>query len=233
MNRRVAGIAALVVVLVAGPVLWATTDLSTHVIAGLDRVHALGPWGPVLFALAYALSAAFAFPASFGQLAAGFLFGPVLGTAVAWAGAFSGALLDFALGRYVLGRRTLGGWVESDLFLALEDRLASEGTTWVLLLRLSPVTPYHVVSFALGTTRVSWRDFAIGTGVGVVSPCVLYGLTGAGLTELAGLAEGASLSGPALGIALALTLVVTVVVTQRVRAMFRDLAAGAVTPPSR
>lgn len=73
-----------------------------------DRVHDLedliaasGYLGPLIYAAAYTTSTVLLFPASVLTLAAGFLFGPLKGTAVVSASSTAGACLAFLVSRYL------------------------------------------------------------------------------------------------------------------------------------
>ena len=65
------------------------------------HVEALGARGPVAFALGYALAVVLMVPGSALTLAAGGLFGPVVGTLVVVAGSNGGAAMAFLIARYL------------------------------------------------------------------------------------------------------------------------------------
>ncbi|MCB9682489.1 MAG: TVP38/TMEM64 family protein [Alphaproteobacteria bacterium] len=220
-------IAVAVLVLVVLPVLWGASPLGRVVIGVVQAAHEAGPWGAVVFALAFGVAAVLAVPASFGQMTAGFLYGPVAGVLVSWACSVVFATVDFVLARTVLQRRVVGGWTDSDLWQRLDGHLATRGLGWVVLLRLSPMSPFHVVSYALGCTSVGLVPFVLGTAVGAVPPVLLYTLLGAGITDLARLAEGQAPTGSSLYVVLGLTLVASAGLSWRVRRALQAIAADA------
>ena len=128
-------------------------------------------------------------------------FGPVLGAAISWASTLISALVNFGLGRVMggeklrarLGERA-GRWV---------DRVSEEGVMAALLVRLVPVAPFVLINLAAGASTMRARDFAIGTGIGIVPKIVAIAVFGQGLVEL--------LAGDNLLLALALVGVAAVI----------------------
>src|SRR5256885_5387503 len=97
-------------------------------------------WGPVVFAAVYAV-ACLVLPGSLITLAAGSLFGVVVGTAVVSLASVTGASLAFWLGRTLarsLVERRLSG---NPRFRALDQAVAAGGFKIFLLSPLSPPFP--------------------------------------------------------------------------------------------
>jgi uncharacterized membrane protein YdjX (TVP38/TMEM64 family) len=152
----------------------AADDLS---VSGLREVVATaGPVAPVGFALVYALAATLLVPAAPLTVAAGVVFGPVVGVLTALVGATLGALGAFGLGRLVgrsaveelAGRRLAG----------VDAFLARRGFTAVLLLRLVPLLPFNVINLVSGVTGLRLREYALATAVGIVPGTVVYAALG-------------------------------------------------------
>jgi uncharacterized membrane protein YdjX (TVP38/TMEM64 family) len=155
-------------------------------------VQELGPLGPLVFMSAYGLAAIALFPAVTLTLAAGALFGLLEGVLYVMLGATFGAALAFL-----------------------------NGLRLVLLLRLSPAVPYTLLNYALGLSRVRFRDYILGS-IGMLPAVTMYVYSGKVAGDLASLASGAvAPRGPAyyvlLGIGLAATVAVTVVITRIAR----------------
>jgi phospholipase D1/2 len=99
------------------------------------------------------------------------VFGPLAGAALGFAGAMSSAAAGYAAGRW-LGRdfvRRIAGRRFEDL----SRRLARRGTLSMLLIRLVPIAPYMVVNFAAGASPLGWRDYLLGTGLGLQPGVIL------------------------------------------------------------
>lgn len=71
-------------------------DIRAIVAALLARVQEIGPWGAVILAVAYVPAAILFVPGSLLTLGAGFLFGPVRGTALVSLGSTAGAAAPFS-----------------------------------------------------------------------------------------------------------------------------------------
>ncbi|MBI5163606.1 MAG: VTT domain-containing protein [Magnetospirillum sp.] len=125
---------------------------------------------------AVALTAAFLvgglvrLPVALLALAAGALLGPLVGAVQALAGALGSASLLYLGGR-ALGRarvRRLAGWRVGRINRAL----ARHGLVAIVLLRLMPVAPFAAINLVAGASLVRFRDFALGTLLGM-APGVL------------------------------------------------------------
>ena len=143
----------------------------------LDRIlNATGGWAPVLFILVEAVAISLFVPASIPILLGAGLFGASWGFFCGWLGAVSGASIAFFVGR-TLGRDFVASMI-GDRLKRYDDAIERNGFTTVFYLRLlnSPFTP---LNYGLSLTKVSFRDFLFGTGLGVaVSIFVLTFLGG-------------------------------------------------------
>lgn len=149
-------------------------------------VHGLGAWGPIAFIVTYTVVEIFLIPASVLTLAAGALFGFVAGSAYTFIGAMLGSLTAFFMGRYVV-RPLVTRRLQGDKRFALIDSTATQGgIKLVALLRLSPVLPYTVLNYALGVTRISARDYVIGTTF-ILPGTLVYTYYGTVVANLTGL----------------------------------------------
>lgn len=189
--------------------------------AVLEAVEGLGPWAAVAFVGLYAGATVAWVPGSLLTLAAGAIFGLVEGTLYTLAGATVGAALAFLVARYVAR-----SWVEARLgghrkLQAIDEALAREGAKVVFLVRLSPVFPFNALNYALGLTRVRFRDYVVASAVGMIPGTFLYVYTGytAGriATDAAGLASRSTGYYLLLGAGLVATVAVTVLVTRTAR----------------
>jgi uncharacterized membrane protein YdjX (TVP38/TMEM64 family) len=145
-------------------------------------ILALGPRGWLVFALLQALVALVGVvPASLLGIAAGAIYGIALGFALSASGVMVGALGAFWLARSFA--RPLIAALLSTRLARLDAALTEEGLRLVCLLRVSPVLPFSITSYALGLSGVSTRAYIIGT---VASLPALLGYVAIGALGAAG-----------------------------------------------
>ncbi len=137
----------------------------------------------MIFVIAYAVACVAFVPGSLLTPGAGAVFGPVVGSVCASLGSTAGASLAFLVGRFVardaVARRIAG----NPRFRAVDDAIAREGWKIVLLLRLSPLFPFVFLNYALGLTRVRFRDYVVASWIGMMPGTVLYVYLGSVLGE--------------------------------------------------
>jgi len=126
-----------------------------------DWVKTLGPLGPIVFIAGYVLAALAFVPGSVLTIAAGAIFGLAAGTAYVFVGATLGACAAFLLARSFARAAIEWRLAGNERFAAVDRAIAKEGLRIVFLLRLSPLFPFSLGNYALGLTRVSFRDYAI------------------------------------------------------------------------
>jgi uncharacterized membrane protein YdjX (TVP38/TMEM64 family) len=130
------------------------------------------PAAPLLFILLHILASLFFVPRSVLAVAAGLIWGMWLGTAYAMVGGIGGALVGFLAARYLNN-----GWIVPEKlprFGQLLERMERGGWRMVAILRLVPVMPHTPVNYAFGLTRVSLRDYLVGTAVGLIPTTVFW-----------------------------------------------------------
>lgn len=116
-------------------------------------------------------------PASVLGIAAGALFGVGAGFAAAALGTLAGALVAFALTRS-FARPLIARLVrERPGLRRLDAALAGDGWKLVCLLRISPVMPFAVTSYALGLSSVRFRAYLLGT-LASLPPLLAYVVLG-------------------------------------------------------
>jgi uncharacterized membrane protein YdjX (TVP38/TMEM64 family) len=150
---------------------------TTVAVIGVPAPAALRDLGPVPVPviLASALLLAALVPRSVLAAGAGLVFGPPAGAAYVLAGAALAALVAFAAGR-LLGREFVAG---HSRLAALDTWLTSHGVLSVALLRILPVAPFGLVSYAFGTTGIRVGSYLLGTALGAAPSTVVYATLGA------------------------------------------------------
>ncbi|MGI8548042.1 MAG: TVP38/TMEM64 family protein [Gemmatimonadaceae bacterium] len=194
-----------------GLLLWALGHYSKQYIVPFARwVHGLGPWGPIAFIGTYILADIVLIPATALTLVAGALFGFVAGSVYTFIGAMLGSLGAFFMGRYVVRPLIIKRLQGDDRFALVESAATQGGVRLVALVRLSPILPYTVLNYALGTTRISTRDYVIGT-IAILPGTLVYTYYGTVVANLTGLTSGMH-RGIALYLLVAAGVVATVAV---------------------
>ena len=153
------------------------------------RLARLGPWGPVLFILLYAVAAVVLAPAFFLTVAAGAIFGVWKGSLIVFVGASLGASAVYGLAA-PLARSRWVEWITRDpRVAAVRTAVRGEGVWVMFLLRLSPLVPYILLNYALALSGVRYRDFLIAL-VGMIPAIVMYAYYGKVVGDVAMLAAG-------------------------------------------
>lgn len=180
---KFAGIAAVAALLVVG---LTKLNLQEYLVNALQWINSLGPLAAAVFMGIYIVATVLFFPASILTLGAGLLFGVLMGSIYVFIGATIGASAAFLVGRYVAR-----GWVEKQIqgnqrFQAIDEAVAREGLKIVLLTRLSPVFPFNLLNYAYGLTKVSLKDYVIGT-LGILPGTIMYVYVGSLVQDFAAL----------------------------------------------
>jgi len=148
-----------------------------------ELIRSLGIWGPLGIITMIAVIIAFVpVPTIPFDIAAGVGYGAVQGFVYVLAGHIAGASVAFLLARR-FGRPLLWRIVPrrvSDHVDGMADRLAPR---LVILMRLLPLFDFKVVSYAAGLTEMSFRDYIVGTALGIALPVFGMVSVGAELTD--------------------------------------------------
>ena len=171
-SRTIASKALVAVALLAAAgaayYMFAVQHLSVKdVAASLDQiVRSYGPYGPVIFILAYVAATLVLIPSTALTLAAGYLFGPVFGLLWVSLAATLGATLAFLISRYLAQPYAKAKLQSYPKLTSIEEQISAEGVKLVFLLRLAPLVPFTVLNYALGVTDVSFSSYVVATWLG-------------------------------------------------------------------
>lgn len=191
------------------------------------RIQDLGAVGILLFILGYALATVAFVPGSLLTLAAGAVYGIGRGTAIVFVAATLGASLAFLVARYVARSAVETRLQGHEKFSAVDRAVGRQGFRIVTLLRLSPIFPFNALNYALGLTRVRFRDYVLAS-IGMLPGTLLYVYYGKAAGSVAEIAAGMEMMDRsvwhyvALGIGLVATIVVTAVITRSARRALRE-----------
>ena len=173
--KRFRGLATLALILLVGSAgaLAVSPDVYTDADAFVETLRSYGASSFVLFLLVGLVRPMTLIPAAIYGVAAGALFGAMLGTTAAILGQMGGVLVAFYVSRRLgsEGVRSLVG-----------DRLARlgtrEGFSAVLIGRLVPIFPGDVVSMAAGVSGIKVGPYAAASLLGMIIPMSLLAALG-------------------------------------------------------
>ncbi|MBA0681445.1 hypothetical protein Goari_023247, partial [Gossypium aridum] len=179
----------------------------------------LGPWGPLVLAVAYIPLTVLAVPASVLTLGGGYLFGLLLGFISDSIGATVGAGAAFLLGR-TIGRSLVvtrlkdypqfrlvaiaiqrSGFKAVQLFGLTILFAAQKSLSWtsyltslsgqiILLLRLAPLLPFSILNYLLSVTPVSLGEYLLASWLGMVPITLALVYVGTTLKDLSDVTHG-------------------------------------------
>lgn len=179
-------LAVLVLLIIGGVALYFTTGLNTVSPAeAVEWFRGLGAWAGLVFILLYTMLPVLFVPGSILTLIAGVLFGPLLGTLYVIVGANLGAAAAFLAARYF--GHALKDRLEKVRFMNIAEankKIERNGFLFVLFLRLVPIFPYNGLNYGLALTRIRFRDYILGSIVGMVPAIFAFVYLGSSLAEL-------------------------------------------------
>ncbi|TDY02048.1 putative membrane protein YdjX (TVP38/TMEM64 family) [Mycolicibacterium litorale] len=175
-RRRLVAIAAAIVILVA-LAWWVPIPNALEL---RDWATSVGAWFPLVFLATHIVVTTFPFPRTAFTLAAGLLFGPLLGIAIAVAASTISALLSVLLIRAL-------GWQLSSLVShpavdRIDVRLRRRGWPSVIALRLIPAVPFAVLNYAAGASAVRLLPYTLATVIGLAPGTAAVVILGDALT---------------------------------------------------
>lgn len=194
--RRIIAILAAIVILVAVALL---VPLPTAMQLR-DWANSVGPWFPLAFLGAHIVVTVFPFPRTAFTLAAGLLFGPALGVALAVVASTASAVIALLLVR-------AAGWqldrlVSHPKLDAVDARLRQRGWPVVISMRLIPAVPFSVLNYAAGASSVRMVPYTLATVIGLLPGTAAVVILGDALTgNISPSLFLVSLSTAALGVA--------------------------------
>jgi pyruvate/2-oxoglutarate dehydrogenase complex dihydrolipoamide dehydrogenase (E3) component/uncharacterized membrane protein YdjX (TVP38/TMEM64 family) len=146
------------------------------------------------FFLVYVAVTALSLPgAAIMTLAAGAIFGLLLGTVIVSFASAIGATLAFLSSRYLLR-----DWVKARFarrVKAIDQGIARDGAFYLLTLRLIPVFPFFLINLAMGLTAMRLGTYFIVSQIGMLPGTIVYVNAG---TQLAAIESTGDILSPGL-----------------------------------
>lgn len=130
-----------------------------------DFLETAGYWAPILFMAIYAVGVCVFLPGTLLTGLGAAIFGAYWGFVYVWIGAMLGASAAFFIGR-TLGREFAASLI-GDRLKKYDDAIERNGFATVLYLRLV-YFPFTPMNFGMGLTKVHFRDYFFGTGLGII-----------------------------------------------------------------
>ncbi|MGV0742664.1 TVP38/TMEM64 family protein [Mycolicibacterium sp. XJ870] len=145
-----------------------------------DWATSVGPWFPLAFLCAHIVVTVFPFPRTAFTLAAGLLFGPALGVAIAVVASTVSAVLALLLIR-------AAGWQLNRLVShprvdLVDGRLQQRGWPVVMSMRMIPAVPFSVLNYAAGASAVRVLPYTLATIAGLLPGTAAVVILGDALT---------------------------------------------------
>ncbi|OAI18083.1 hypothetical protein A1507_10070 [Methylomonas koyamae] len=153
-------------------------QISTVVLQLAELLTRYGTEGQLVFLLVFFVASLTGIiPLSLLAVASGGLYGLWKGFLLSTLGTSFGALMAFLLSRYAY-RSNIDEWENQHLSIRhLDQEIARRGWIFVLLLRLSPVAPFSLASYAFGLTKISLMAYMLGS-IGATPALLAYVYTG-------------------------------------------------------
>ncbi len=166
-GKALAKAAVLVVFIAAAIFIVRFTPVRGHLTAEAlgGLLAAAGNWAPALFMAVYAVGVCLFVPGTLLTGLGAAIFGAWWGFVYVWIGAMIGASAAFFIGR-TLGREFAATLV-GDRLKKYDDGIERNGFATVLYLRLI-YFPFTPLNFGMGLTKVHFRDYFFGTGLGIL-----------------------------------------------------------------
>jgi uncharacterized membrane protein YdjX (TVP38/TMEM64 family) len=166
-RRNLLRIAAALVLAAAFIALWFSPvrDQLTreNIRAAVNQIR--GVWyAPIVYIVLYAIGCVVAIPASIFVIAAGFIWGWVLGGCYAMVGGTIGAVISYFAGKFI-GAGLLERFGRVGRLVARQVDHA--GFKSLLVLRNIPGIPFAVLNYGAGVANVRFRDFFFATILGI------------------------------------------------------------------
>jgi phospholipase D1/2 len=163
-------LAIVVIIFVACVLLWRETPLkdflNIQAMLGFVKHLQQQPLAPLWVMLLYVIGGFMFIPVVLLIAATGIVFGPWWGLLYALAGSLLSAAATFWIGSKTgteLWRRLFRGRARR-----LQPRLQERGLLAVAVIRAMPVAPFTVINLIAGAAKISWRDFLVGTFIGML-----------------------------------------------------------------
>lgn len=140
-----------------------------------------GAWAPIIYIILFTIVPLTLFPDAVLAITSGLIFGVTFGFVYTIIGALCGGSLAFFIARF-LGHDFIATKVKEHA--NLNSLISQREFPMILILRLIPLIPFDVISYASGISGIRYKDFILGTVLGIIPGVFLLTNIGAGMSEL-------------------------------------------------
>lgn len=161
------------------------TVLGIYILGGIDQenlqlwLKQAGIFAPLVYIFLYIIGTILLLPSTPLNLSGGAIFGTFFGTIWTSLAALIAAVIAFyftrTIGRELVKEKFAGPWE------AINSEITQGGIFYMFAIRLLPILPYGLVNFVAGLTSLTFKDYMIGTTLGVIPgilPFVMIGSSG-------------------------------------------------------
>jgi uncharacterized membrane protein YdjX (TVP38/TMEM64 family) len=166
--------------------------LETHVYAMLEQIQKAGVTGEIVFSLVVASSVILLLPGIAFTLGAGFLFGVVHGSTLIVCAETVGATIAFLFARYAVGDSAAAYLQKRAKLMHVSTALLAHGWRLIAVLRMIPFFPFKLSNYVFGLVPVSFRDYVVGTFIGLWPITIFNVYLGSIAADLVSLGDAAS-----------------------------------------
>lgn len=193
-------------------------------------ISGLGVWGPVVLVLVYIVATVLFVPGTILTLAAGAMFGLVVGMITVSIGSTLGASLAFLIARYVARDKIAAMAGRNRRFGAIDRAIGEGGWKIVALLRLSPALPFNLQNYLYGLMQIRFWPYVVTSWLAMLPGTFLYVYLG----HVTGAAIGTDRSRTLgewtlLAVGLLATAIVTVYITRLARRKLQEQMSESAT----
>ena len=186
--RTILAVSGLAAALAGLALAWQYTSLHDFTDIGfISSVISHPTWSqfaPLFAIAAFVVGGLVVFPVLVLIAATAAALGPWMGFASAATGVLLSSAVLFGIGR-VLGhvrlQRLLGRRAAR-----VQGRIISKGVVAVAMIRMVPIAPFSIVNVVAGASKLSLRDFLLGTALGMAPGIAVMAALGAQIADLAG-----------------------------------------------
>eukprot|EP00882_Tetradesmus_deserticola_P017294 GHRQ01018524.1.p1 GENE.GHRQ01018524.1~~GHRQ01018524.1.p1 ORF type:complete len:383 (+),score=132.56 GHRQ01018524.1:91-1239(+) len=146
-----------------------------------DNLHKVLLWvhshriaGFVIFCLLYIWFTVLFLPSALLAACAGAIYGFLPAVPLVWVCAVVGETISFLLGRFLLKKWVKELTADWPMWTALDAALSEDGWKLVVLLRVSPVVPFSIINYALGSSSLPFLHYWWPSVVGIVPSLIIY-----------------------------------------------------------
>jgi len=152
-------------------------------VSSIISQSARSEFAPLLAVAAFVVGGLVVFPVLVLIAATAAALGPWMGFFSAGAGVLLSALTLFAIGR-VLGQERLQRLL-GRRSSRVQSRIIGKGVIAVAMIRMVPIAPFSIVNVVAGASKLSLRDFLLGTALGMAPGILVMAALGAQIADLA------------------------------------------------